>query len=363
MNIGQRRIWLGALFGMFLIAGCAAIGPRHIAPVPENPVGDVKNWEGVWIEEWPDSDQQDRFRISLSADGFTIQVVPLTNVERQRLAELHWDGKTLQFTNYADDRPIAYSLEINADGTVLTGDVRASDGEESAIRWTKEGAPGTAGATAESAAKIENLSLGNWSGNWEESWPDRAERDVYRVRSLDDDRRVALDVLTNVERQGVAQLAWNGRRLAFLLRFNDNEIGYEMFQFNADTLVGLANMPDGSVRRVVWNRVGPPYQDGKPTARHWAGTWKEYWPTRAENDLYQIKKDAGKGLSVQAVTNGARQNLQGLQNDGEALTFELQYDQTLIVYQLHLDDRNTIRGTVRLPDGQTRAVAWVRIGN
>ncbi len=362
MHAAIRQVLTSLAVAAVLAAtGCATMGAPRVADAPaaaHQPA--VKDWEGYWIEQWPDSDQADRFRISLSEDGVTIQVEPLTNADRQRLADLHWDGKVLQFTNYADDRPILYTLEIDDAGTELSGAVRAPDGEESPIHWIKEGAVRASGPATAAPAKLARVALDDWSGNWEESWPDRAERDVYRVRVAGGER-LALEAMTNVERQDVTRLNWNGRRLAFLLRFNDDEIAYEVFQLNADTLVGLATLSDGTVHRVVWTRLGPAYDDGKPAAKHWAGSWKEFWPGRSDNDLYQIKSDDGKGFAVHAVTNSTRQTLAGLQLKDGKLTFELAFDQNVIVYQLELDDPNTIRGTARLPDGQTRAVAWVRI--
>jgi hypothetical protein len=345
---------------LLLLAACAALGPRRVADLPAAGARDVKHWEGVWIEKWPDADQEDRYRITLTNDGFTIKVEPLTNVERQQLKDLSWDGATLKFTNVADGRPIYYSLQINDSGDRLAGEARSDEGDQSPIQWLKEGgASAVPSRRAETPARLERPSLDDWSGNWEESWPDRKERDAYRI--VYRHKRLSVETLSNLDRQGVINLSWNGSRLSFVLRFEQNEIAYELFQLNRDTLVGLATMPDGSLRRVVWTRLGPEYDDSRPAFSDWGGTWKEFWPGRPENDLYQVTPGGRKELTIRPMTNTKRQAPAALLLENGELSFQLSYDQSAYVYRLRLDDPNTIRGTVRLPEGQTRELAWVRV--
>jgi hypothetical protein len=121
-------------------------------------------------------------------------------------------------------------------------------------------------------------------------------------------------------------------------------------------------MPDGGNRRITWNRIGPATSSRRVTVKQWNGTWKEYWPGRGDNDLYQIKLLDGKRADISPVTNANRQSLAGALFEDGGLSFQLTYDQNTIVYRLKISDPNTLRGEIRLPDGRVAHVAWLRIG-
>lgn len=358
------RWWpLPVLLVLLLAAGCGSVGPRRVAEEGLDNETKVTAWAGVWTEQWPEAEEQDKFRINLLNDGYTIQIDPLTNAGQQVLADLRWDGKTLQFTNYIDSRPIYYILRIDDTGEVLNGTVRSAEGRVNQIQWIKEGSsytPAESRQTVEADLAGKAVDLADWAGNWEEEWPDRQERDAYRIR-LDGDR-LTLETLSNIEKQGFELIEWNGRRLAFVLRFSQSTLGYELFQDSANRLIGIVTMPDGVNRRIAWNRVGPAPKGRRIAAKQLNGTWKEYWPGRGDNDLYQIRLLDEKRASISPVTNAGRQSLAGAQWAASELSFQLTYDQNTIVYRLKLTDPNTLSGEIRLPDGRIAHLAWLRIG-
>lgn len=346
-----------------LTAACASLGRRPAAEKAVATEAKVAAWAGIWTEKWPEAEEQDKFRVSLLNDGYTIQIDPLTNVGQQVLADLRWDGQTLQFTNYIDNKPIYYVLRIDDTGNVLHGAVQSAEGRVNQIQWIKEGAVSVEAPRPRLETKLDHsrADLEDWAGNWEEEWPERPERDAYQIR-LDGDSRIVLETLSNVEKQGIEQIAWNGRRLSFVLRFSQSTLAYELFQDDAGKLIGIVTMPDGGYRRIAWNRIGPAPSGRRVTSKQWNGTWKEYWPGRGDNDLYQIKLLDAKRAAVSPVTNANRQSLAGAQFEKGGLSFQLTYDQNTIVYHLKIADPNTLRGEIRLPDGRIAHVAWLRIG-
>jgi hypothetical protein len=350
------------LLTVLLTAGCATTGLGTMPDTNMTPASLDSKWSGVWIELWPDSDQHDRYQITVDEAAKSIDIVPLTNAERQHLADVTWDGSTLEFTNaIADDRQIFYAMAINGDGTELSGTVRSNSGDINHITWTKD-TPGIAAAAPRNLVQTEgefiDVDFDDFAGNWQENWPGHSENDVYRLRV--DRRRIEFEVLSNIEKQTIAGLEWSGGRLAFDLYYNEDAFHYELFLNTPDELVGVVTLPNGQSRRITWDRVGPADVSTRVRPGSWEGSWIEFWPGRAEHDVYRLTVDRGDKLAVHTVTNTERQTLDGVQFTGAALSFQLKFANNTIVYELKMEDSNTVRGTVRTLDGKIRQVVWLR---
>lgn len=359
----MKQTFLILTVGACLIWGCAMRSASRPVAAVEDAAPQLADWAGVWIEQWPDSDQEDRFRIQLIDDGLTIRVVPLTNAEQQVLANLRWDGRLLEFTNYIENQAVHYQLRLVTTDEIA-GQVRSSEGNSNEIRWLRDNSPAylaTVVDTSQTTIASRPASLEDWAGNWEEQWPRRDEHDVYRIR-LSDDRRLLLDSLSNVEEQHIDRLNWNGACLSFRMHFKGQILAYEIFQGGPDNLIGIVTMPGGDFQRIAWHRLGPVDVSLRPRPADWNGTWKEYWPGRKTNDLYRISMAGEEAIKISAVTEIGRQTLTDIRFDGQTLRFRLLFDKKSIDYELALDDSNTLRGTIRLSPGAVRAVTWLRAG-
>jgi len=351
------------LFVSILAAACATspVAPaadRDAAPAPQ-----LADWAGVWVEQWPDSDQEDRFRVQLIDDGLTIQVAPLTNADQQVLANVRWDGRLLEFTNYIENRPLHYRLRLVTPDEIA-GVIRSAEGKANEIRWVREDSPAyraAAAGTGQTIAASRPADLDDWAGNWEEQWPRRDEHDVYRIQ-LSPERRLALDSLSNVEEQRLDRLNWNGDCLTFRVHFKGQILSYEMMQAGPDILVGIVTMPSGDFQRVAWHRLGPSAVMRRPRPASWNGAWKEYWPGRKTNDLYRIGGADKEAVKISAITNIGRQTVTDVRFGEGMLRFRLIFDGKTIDYELKIDDSNTLCGTIRMPDGKIRSVTWLRVG-
>ena len=350
------------LLTVLLTAGCATTGLGTMPDTDMKSASLDSKWSGVWIEHWPDSDQNDRYRITVDEAAKSINVMPLTNAERQHLDDVTWDGATLEFTNaIADDRRIFYAMAINGSGTELTGTVRSNSGDINQITWTKD-SPGMAAAAPRNLVQAEgefiDVDFDDFAGNWQETWPGRGENDVYRIRV--DRRRIVFEALSNIDKQAIAGLEWSGGRLPFDLYYSEDTFHYELFLNTPDELVGVVTLPNGQSRRVTWDRVGPADASLRVRPSSWEGRWAEFWPGRAEHDIYRLKVARGDKLTVKTLTNTERQTLDGVQFTGATLSFQLKFANNTIVYELKMEDSNTVRGTVRTLDGTIRQVIWLR---
>lgn len=213
-----------------------------------------------------------------------------------------------------------------------------------------------------SLAEVEGVTVSvdrrDFAGNWQEDWPGRPEDDAYRI-ALNGDK-ISLEVLSNPDRQALGDMEWNGRRLNFELYYNDIPYQYELFLVSNTQLVGLVSAPSGGCKRVVWNRVGPRRTSSWLRTSTWNGRWREYWPQRGEHDAYRLQVSRGAKIVVEAMTNQAKQSLAGVRFNGKTLSFQVRFGENTIVYELRLDDSNTIRGTARTQDGQSRPIVWLR---
>ncbi len=358
----KRFLLLLVLAGMLvLVAGCATTSPLLPPGATIEKADHVNRWLGVWAEQWPNSSQSDRYRITLESPGGKIVVVPLTNAARQNLSEFTWDGKRLEFVNHVEERKIFYALEMDKNGDQLNGTVRSEKGDISNITWTKA-APDIVVASPrtlkEVRGKMDRTKPSAFAGNWQEDWPGNKENDAYRIRLDGDD--ISLEVLSNLEKQAIGRMEWNGKMLSFDMYYKEEPIKYELFLESEQRLIGVVTLPNGGVKRITWNRIGPAAIKSRVSAKTWSGKWKEFWPERGGHDFYRLTVTGKREIKVHAITNQARQSLAGVQFNGSTLSFQLRFGDNTIVYQLRLDDSATIRGTARIADGQSRNIVWFR---
>lgn len=359
----RTHAWVIALvMTAMLVAGCATTGPRLTASTGPVATTQADRWSGVWVERWPNTQQQDRYRINVGDDGAGISITPLTNSERQQLIDLVWDAQRLEFGNQIESRILFYSLEISADGTQLTGTVRSQQGEISSITWFKETPSHTTASpriVATVRGQIDKTRPGAIAGNWQESWPGRNENDVYRVRV--DGNTVSLEVLSNIANQAIGDMQWNGKLLAFDLFFKQEPLKYELFLVTDGHLIGMVTFPNGETRRIEWDRIGPTKASTRCSAKSWQGNWQEYWPGRNEHDTYKLTVPQKDRLEIAPLNASVQQVVERVRVAGRDLSFQLRFGEKTIVYQLKIDDSNTIFGTARTTDGKSWSVIWLRV--
>ena len=331
-------------FSFFVLLASCAPAPRLLSQPPEEK--SVNLWAGEWEEHWPDSSIEDHFRVTLTPDGYTIKVEPLTNADKQRITQLKWDGSLLSFTNMADYEPLLYQLKLDDSGMLINGLVASPEGQLKDITWVKV---------------LPSKSRQDWSGDYAESWPDRPLDDLYRIRVSTDGQRITLSALSNIDRQKIEKMQWGDTQLRFTLHYDQNVMLYQLRQINPMILTGKILLKDGTWRKVTWKKVSTLVpKPAELTPSTWNGQWREYWPGRADNDLYEIRNARAKSAVVLPLTSPDRQKIKQIAFDGKKLHFQLLFDGQLIEYHLALEDPATIRGIVKLPGGKTHPIVWLR---
>ncbi|MHA1570020.1 MAG: hypothetical protein ACTSXZ_11165 [Alphaproteobacteria bacterium] len=368
-----------ALLGVFF--GCNGSVPT-IPDVPytpsqpdspgyQPPAANTQRWAGDWEEEWPGASQSDSYRITVSSDGYTISVKPITRPERQNLSNLRWDGQTLSFTNYFDNRALYYELAIDASGNMLTGTVRLQSGQTKNIRWLRVGgsAPGpapTAGSwpPPNQLSPSYNMSLADWLGDWSENWPGSSSHDIYRLQMMGNNQ-IMLTPQTNQEKQRVSNMNWTASRLTFVLEYGTQTWYYELVPTGPNMLNGMVtNQSSGEVKTITWQKSGGSQGQGMGYEA-WVGVWEEYWPNQSAHDRYQIDI-TGNTITIQPLTRVGEQYFRDIRLSGNTLSFTLYYgrnmDQNPINYTMVMRDANTLDGEAHLQrTGKRIQVQWKKI--
>lgn len=122
------RIVLSILAVLLLLSACA---------VTQSPLAtsarDLKSLAGVWEEEWPGQQKNDRYRIEVVDER--ARITPLTRTEKQRVRDVIFQHKRLTFYLELDGSSVYYDLVL-ADEGVLSG--RAKGGKsnfDEPVRW------------------------------------------------------------------------------------------------------------------------------------------------------------------------------------------------------------------------------------
>jgi len=366
-------------YGLSLIA--CATGGQTPNPYPQPNVDngmDTSRWSGEWVEEWTGND---RYRIKVSQDGNTISISAVTRPERQSFGDLRWDGQTLTFALYFDNRPLAYSLSIDGSGNVLSGTVTMPDGQSRNISWRRAGYGGPTSNPPPPPVGGASLDANGWNGTWQEDWPSaNPPNDVYQIAV----QGYSANVIprTNVGQQVISNVRWAPNQLTFHLVYSSTEYDYTLAPRDANTLVGVAVNTSGRQFTITWHKTSgvgaapPPPPPPPPPPRTmpnmgpqaWSGAWQEQWggEENGSPDQYQITA-AGNSLAIQPITNVNRQAIQNVQFDGQTLRFNLFFGDDMwnnrIDYTLQMQDMNTLTGQVFINrSGRTVPLTWVRVG-
>jgi hypothetical protein len=127
----QRILLLLALVALVALAAfaCATTSPMATR------ADDRQSLAGVWEEEWPGQQTNDRYRIEVGGDKITI--TPLTNADTQKVRDVVFRGKTLDFIVELEGGAVYYNLVL-VSSTLLSG--RAHGGPrnfDEPVRWYK----------------------------------------------------------------------------------------------------------------------------------------------------------------------------------------------------------------------------------
>jgi len=356
-----KRILLVLALAVLLLgtAGCPSV--PNIPDVPDVPGVDTSNWEGEWEEEWPGASSRDVYRIQVTNNGNTIQVTPITNAERQNLAELRWDGVTLSFTNYISNRGLEYKLVMDPSGNLLVGTVTMPSGDVKNIKWYKRGFQQQ--PEQQPLVPRYNATLEEWFGDWEEDWPNSSSHDRYRLKLSRETNMLTVSALTNVGKQKLTNVRFAGNILTFTLQFNTVVYNYTLVPAQPNLLEGrVTEQNSDKVRDITWRRVAhlAPPRPSVPIPSSWQGVYEEFWPNRDQKDIYIIRVEDGQP-EIQPLTNESKQTITGLNYDGNELTFELRFNTNVIQYALRKQGENTLTGTATLTSGTVKEIAWNRL--
>ncbi len=340
---------------ILLLASCVTT-----PTVPTPPPGgggtslDTRRWAGDWEEDWPGSQVRDRYRITISADGNTISVKPITREDRQNLSNLRWDGETLSFTLYFDNSPINYSLRIDAAGNNLTG-TATRNGEPRNIRWYRAGTGG--GAVGGGMA----LPAADWTGLWEEDWPSsNSPQDVYQI--VVSGSRAQVNPQSNQGVQQISNVNWSPSQLTFNLHYREVNYTYTLRPTSRNVLAGTAVSTEGQSYNITWRRktggaVVPP-SGMSLSAAEWTGLWEEDWPSSdSPQDMYQIAV-SGNSAQVYPQSNEGVQQVSNVSWSPSLLSFRLHYREVNYTYTLRPTSRNVLTGTAVSDEGRQYNVTW-----
>jgi len=160
------------------------------------------------------------------------------------VTNVNWSQNRLTFHLRYQEVEYDYTLTPSAPNT-LAGVAARSDGRQFNITWRKVGGGG---------AVTPMPGQAHWDGVWEEYWPNRDERDQYRVSTYGSQLRI--QPLTNTDRQRIENVQVNGANLLFVLFFGQNRIEYALTLVDPNTASGTVTLSSGNRLSITWRRVG-----------------------------------------------------------------------------------------------------------
>lgn len=325
-------------------------------------------WDGDWAEDWPGSSTQDRYRITVSEDGYTISVKPITRPDRQNLSNLKWDGSLLSFTNYFDNRALAYELTIDPSGNIMRGQVTLPNEEVKQITWRRliAGAEslGSTWPPPNQLVASYNMSPRDWQGEWEEEWPGSSTFDIYNLKVSPDGRQVTLSAKTNTGRQKFENLVWSLNRMTFTLRYGSQTWHYELVPKSATELEGIVTNSSGNQKHIIWRKFGT----YNATVENWRGVWEEYWPNQTTHDRYEVIIAGGQITEIRPLTRTGEQHVTDITINGNTLTFVLYYGANMwsnpIEYEMTMRSPHRADGSAYLKrTGKRINLRWMKIAD
>ncbi len=201
-----------------------------------------KEWVGDWLEQWPDANDQDRYRLALLPGRDTPVLMAITRPEKQALKSVTWDGRRLTFILDLDYNLIHYEL-VAKNKDLLIGVASSPEGKVKKITWRRV-----------ADVKPVKFELASWAGTWEETWPNREPNDQYQLK-LVGENGIEILPLSNAEKQTIEAIQFTAESLRFKLTFNDNPILYTLLPEDADTLRGTVELNTGRIRTITWKRT------------------------------------------------------------------------------------------------------------
>jgi len=207
----------------------------------------LNDWMGIWEEDWPNSNTHDRYGIELSQLRNSLDVVPLTNLQKQRLTNVRYAGNVLSFTLQYNQAVWNYQL-VPKKPNVLVGQVkRPSDSQTRTIVWRR---------VATSAPSIPTTPpSGLMQGIWEERWPNRQANDRYQM--IVSGQTLQIRPLTAVDRQRIYNIRVSGNRVNFTLQY-DQKVWYYSLVLSADGRYYSGDVVahgSGTQRSIQWLRL------------------------------------------------------------------------------------------------------------
>ena len=120
---------LVAAAALLLAGACASTSPLATRPL------DRQTLVGTWEEEWPGQATNDRYRIEVN--GEQIVITPLTNVGTQKVRDVVFRGKTLDFYLDLEGGTVYYNLVLIS-SSLMTGRARGGPRNfDEPVRWYK----------------------------------------------------------------------------------------------------------------------------------------------------------------------------------------------------------------------------------
>lgn len=199
-------------------------------------------WAGDWLERWPNSSEQDRYRLARLPGSGDLVLMAVTRPEKQAIKTVRWDGRRLTFILDLNQNLIHYEL-VAQNKDLLVGIATNPEGKIKRLTWQR--AP---------AAEPLKFSLDAWAGRWEETWPNRTPNDQYQLK-LSGDGGIMIIPLSNAEKQKVEDVEFSAELLRFKLIFNDNPIQYTLIPEDGNSLRGTVELSSGRIRTITWKRT------------------------------------------------------------------------------------------------------------
>jgi len=118
-----------SLMLLLLASACATTSPLATSSKDRHALN------GVWEEEWPGQQENDRYRVEIMPEG--IVITPLTRAGNQTIRDVYFQHKRLSFVLELDGVPVYYDL-VMVNDQLLAG--RAKGGArnlDEPVRWYK----------------------------------------------------------------------------------------------------------------------------------------------------------------------------------------------------------------------------------